>query len=218
MGQKTLTLDDYQIEAVEQAADEFGISQSEVFRRIADEGIASMDGLAEWAQKEAEHSRIIQENRPAMRTMHFKQRVYEYLRDTLTNDEGGIAKFPPHPDKVRKHYGESIREAIKKEHPEYQDEYTDHLDEMLDWYEVMHPDTGPADERGRLVEMAAYLIKYRGEGEARQFIESHPGSVDYSPHELLDEARESLHDETWRHEWEGAVGGKPPIDATQARQ
>lgn len=213
MGKHSIRLPEYQSEGLRQFKRETGMNMSDIIRSALSEFISSWecngDELPEWVQKEASHDRIVRENKPQMRAMHFKQNVYGYLlHECLEGEDMQLARFPPHPDKVRENYADSVREQIEQEHEQYADEYLGHLERMMEWYELVHPDTGREGRKG-IIQFAAYLMRWEDEGRARMFVdlamEENDVSTNVSKHDLLDEARQIKAKKTWKMEWDDCL-------------
>lgn len=208
-----IKLQEYQNEALKELSHMGSMNKSEIIRACLSKYLGDFntdDGLPDWVIQEAEHDRITRENNPSIRAMHFKQNVYEYLREKcLTDDDGNFARFAPEPDKVAENYLESCREQVREEIPEeYEDEYMDHVDRMEEWYRMVHPDTGQNTREG-LVECVRYYVRWEGNEVARSWIKSAeergaiPGVV--APKDILQEAIEAETKDEWKSEWDDAI-------------
>ena len=211
MSKETVRLPDYQSEGLAELKRQTGMNKSEIVRGALSKFIASwddMEEIPEWITNEASHDRIIRENRHKMRAMHLKQNVYEYLlHSCLTGEDGKIARYPPSPEKVRENYGESVREQIDEEFDQYADEYHRHLEMMLDWYEVVHPDTHTGADG--LVQQTVFWLRWHGEEVARKFLDEceQRGEIPkrVTIHDILDEARDQKRTSDWKAEWDDSI-------------
>ena len=217
MARHTVRLQDYQSEGLEQFADKTGMSKSDVMRiamsRLIDDDPTGGE-IDEWIKQEAVHDRVVMENRPSMRMMHFKQNVFEYLcHECLRGEDGALARFPPQPDMVEETYIDSLRKEIKEAYPEeHREEYLNHLDQMLEWYKLVHPDTKAEDKEQWLFEMCLYFMRWQSEEDARDWIDAKDSQGQIpetlTPHEILDEARDAYHRNRWKDEYDEAARGK----------
>lgn len=213
MATDSFRLQEYQSEALEVLSSNSGMSKTDIVQACLSKYLGdfgSSDELPEWVVQEAEHDRIVRENRPAIRSMHFKQNVYEYLREKcLTDKDGKFARYAPDPEKVEANYLESCREQVRAEVPdEYEDEYMDHVDKLAEWYRMVHPETGQNTRQG-LVECVRYYVRWEGNEVARSWLKSAeergaiPGVID--PKDILQDAIQEETREEWKAEWDDAI-------------
>lgn len=222
MARITFRCDEHHKEGLQAIAERWDVSLSDMMRGATIDFIMeNPDAVPEWVQKDVAHEDILRRNRNEMRTMHFRQRVWEYVVNTLTNDNGEVAKFPPDPEKVRKHYGESVKEEIRKTHDEYKDEYIDHVMYCLDWYELMHPDTDTGSKTEEVRALATFYFKQGQEGKARRVVNDAADDgvlpPEVSVHDVLDQARMDSHNESWKHKWDDAIRNRSRSDGEKAR-
>lgn len=203
-------------EGLDHLTDASDLSRSELVRRACTDLLREWsDELPEWVRKEATHEDMVKRNRPELRQMHFKQRTFEYAKNALTNDRGGIARYPPHPDKLERHYGRMLREEVNEEHGDYRDEFAEHVDEVLEWYRMLHPNTSQGTVRGQAVAKCAWHFRHDREGAARN-VAAEACSAEAGPelteHMILDDARSKADKETWIHKTDQSIRTEPADD------
>lgn len=207
----TVSVDEALADATDELVQSSDVNRSELvgiaLRRLVREW---EDDLPEWVQKEVTHADLVKKNRPFIREMHFKQNVRDYLvQNCLLNERNNPAKFPPHPDKVRDRYADSLKDEIDQTDMEYADEYKEHLESQMRWYEAVHPDTGGSTTTEGIISMVEYYMREEGEGEAREFLRmcSERGKIPsgQNQHQILDEARDRIRNKQWKFEWEDSV-------------
>lgn len=207
MQKTSLRLPAWQIDALDAIADEAeATNRSELIR----DGISYVvtehkDEAPQWAVAESEHDRKRRRNRAKLRGMHFRQRTFEYVRDALFDDMGNMKEHPPSPGKMREYYGSMLRDEVRDEYPDHTEEYLEHVDEILDWYELMHPDTSVGSTADEAVALCAHYLKHEKKGMARKIADDAEPKTTMSKHELLDKARGERADETWRHKWDKSI-------------
>jgi DNA phosphorothioation-dependent restriction protein DptG len=203
--------DEWLKHAVATVSEKAGISQSELVRQAVTDIVSDWgDDLPDWVEKEMHHSEMLTKNRPELRTMHFKQRVFDYARNALTNDMDKLARYPPEPEKMEEKYFHMLDEEIEKEMPEeWEDEFREHVNEVMEWYRLMHPETDHGSPTEEVKALAAWHYRRGRKKQARSVVKRAkddgqiPASV--SVHEVIDEAREEAAKESWKHEWDEAI-------------
>jgi len=216
MQKTSLRLPAWQIDSLDAIATEAeATNRSELIRDAISKQVQEhKDEAPQWAVAESAHDRKRRQNRPRLREMHFKQRIHEYARDCLFDDLGRMKRHPPSPSKFRAYYGEMVREEVKDEYPENEDEYIEHLEETLDWYELMHPDASIGGPKQQAIALVRHHMEHENRDSAREIAEQSAQNTDATKHELLDEARERKADTDWRHQWDEAV--RPWVTGTGA--
>lgn len=183
------------------------MNRSDIIRRaVVDLFREWSDELPDWVQREASHEDMVKRNNPELRVMHFKQRVFDYAQNTLTNDMGRIARYPPKPDRLERHYGQMLREEVEKEaYPEYAEEFEEHIGEVMQWYRIMHPDTEDGTVRGQAVTLAAWHIEAGREQTARGICSKAGAQTNETEHVMMDDARSKAKRWDWRHEQDTTI-------------
>lgn len=207
-------LPDHLVEALDYLKKEWGIAKTDVVRQSLNQTIGDdpehLD-IPDWMVNDAIHDRVKQENRAELRKAHFKQNVYEYLlHDCLRGRDGGMARFPPDPDALRDSYIASMREEIQEtvDDGELLQEYENHLEEMIEWYEIMHPDAD-GSRTEQYYNVCRFMIRWEDEEEARRFLDEQdrrgkiPDTI--TPHEILDDARDDVRQANWKNDWDDAI-------------
>lgn len=210
MSKISIRVDGWMKDGLEHLTDETELSMSEVVRRGVRMVFEEWSGeIPDWVEAESYHEQAVRENRPELRTMHFKQRTYEYTHNCLKDERGNLAKFPPHPDKLESYYFEKVRDEVREEHADHEEEFLEHIDWLSDWYRIMHPSTTFEDRREEVVQVALFHFRHGQKREARDAVDhaEKKGALppDVAKHEVLDEARRRSSNEKWRHEWNEAM-------------
>jgi Arc/MetJ-type ribon-helix-helix transcriptional regulator len=213
MARHTFNLPDWQTDGLEGIKRKTELSMSEVVRQSLN------DTLSDWTEEIPEHveresiaERIKRENKPMLREMHFKQRTWEYVRDLIFTERGQLKRFPPDPEQVEEAYFGSMERQIAEEFDgERSEDFTEHIDELRDWYQLMHPDTETGSQRDQVVHVAAHLFRWRSEKDARDAVKAaiRKGKIRDSERDgVLDDARELYHSKRWKHQWDQSARGR----------
>lgn len=204
--------EDWMADGLDSLVDETSLNKSDLIRRAVRDLLTEWsDSIPDWVQKEASHDEIIKKNRPALRTMHFKQRSFEYILNCLVDERGNLKRFPPHPDKVDAVYIEELRNEVSKEHGDHQEEYMKHIDRLSEWYRLMHPETSDGSQVEQVCELACHYIRFGQSDKARELCKDaeHSGQLPAGTtwQDVMDEARDGARNDRWKHQWEDAVRG-----------
>lgn len=201
-------VDDYLNDGIEWLEETTSMTKSDVVRAALRDYFTRLDGdVPEHVEKQATHEQALREHKPELRTMHFKQRSWEYVRDCLFNQQGDIKRYPPSPDKVRRHYQQMIQREVAEEHEEYREEFEDHIEQLMDWYGLMHPETDVGGPYEQAVELAAHYMRWGETDKAKRVAQKAENKSSHTQHEILDEARQRKARSTWKNQWDEAVRG-----------
>lgn len=207
MTKTSLRLENWMLDALDQIAEEAeAINRSDLIRDgISHSILDHEDEAPDWAVSESVHDRKRRRNRAKLREMHFKQRTFEYCRDALFDHNGNMKEYPPSPERLRQRYGEMLREEVKEEYHGERDEYMDHVNEILDWYELMHPAGDHGGPSEQAVELAGHHMKHDNNERAREVARRASNHAKLTEHEILDKARKVKANAEWRHDWDKAT-------------
>lgn len=216
MPRTTLRIPDEMEETASGIKHEYGMTKAEQFRTAYRQWIRRNEDerIPEWARIENVHEQIINENNPKMRALNFKERVHGKLSQFLRDDDGNIARHPPHPDKVEELYAESVRREIDEEYATYGfgDEFHEHLQAELEWYRMMHPDTNDGSKGQQAREYVEWVWRNFGKDKAKEVVKSLGEYVDAPSEEawqeVFDDVRARVKRENYKDKWDQAVHGK----------